>query len=280
MIRSAVAGQSLRAVAHDPAMWQIPLFVAEIDNLREHLGLDEVQPASDSHGGGMLAIEYALSGATGIRSVTLQSTPRRASRNGRREARRPVDGRCPPTCRRRWPPMNGVKPHPAFAAAVAEYERRYIMRLADPPQCWRRRTELVAMGHRGVRVHGRRLRGRPAAGKARSQTGDRRPQLAEITLPTLLLSGRHDLRDAARHANAPTTGSAGSEWHILENSSHSCQARGTGAGRSCLSPTSSPGWTPAGCRRWRREGRPLRCAGVRPRRSGCEWCRKAPAERR
>jgi len=64
---------SLRGVPHAADMWSIALFVDEVVNLREHLGLDDVHILGHSWGG-QLALEYALSGASGIRSLTLQST--------------------------------------------------------------------------------------------------------------------------------------------------------------------------------------------------------------
>ena len=64
---------SLADVPHERDMWSIALFVEEIDNLRAHLGLDRIHILGHSWGG-QLALEYALTGARGIRSLTLQST--------------------------------------------------------------------------------------------------------------------------------------------------------------------------------------------------------------
>ena len=50
---------------------------------------------------------------------------------------------------------------------------------------------------------------------------DIRPQLGKVDAPTLLLSGRHDEATPAVISTLKA-GISGSQWHILEESSHSC----------------------------------------------------------
>ena len=56
---------------------------------------------------------------------------------------------------------------------------------------------------------------------------DVRPRLREITTPTLLLSGVHDEATPAIMRTLHE-GIRGSEWHLLEQSSHCCQLEETG----------------------------------------------------
>lgn len=58
----------------DPSLWTLDRFVTEVDAVRRALALDDVHVLGHSWGG-MLAIEHALAGARGIRSLTLASVP-------------------------------------------------------------------------------------------------------------------------------------------------------------------------------------------------------------
>lgn len=58
----------------DPAFYSVSLFLEELAALRAHLGLEQIHLFGSSWGG-MLALEHVLSGAQGIRSLLLASTP-------------------------------------------------------------------------------------------------------------------------------------------------------------------------------------------------------------
>lgn len=64
------AGRSDRP--SDTTLWRIERFMAELDSLRAHLGLDEIHLLGHSWGS-MLAADYLLGGATGVRSVVFAS---------------------------------------------------------------------------------------------------------------------------------------------------------------------------------------------------------------
>lgn len=68
-------GNSTHLPDADPSMWTVGLFVDELANLVEHLGI-----AGDFHllgqsWGGMLAPEYVLAGPEGVRSLTICDSP-------------------------------------------------------------------------------------------------------------------------------------------------------------------------------------------------------------
>jgi L-proline amide hydrolase len=214
---------SLRGVPHADDMWSIALFVDEIDNLREHLGLDDVHILGHSWGG-QLALEYALSGARGITSLTLQSTLASIEEWVAESAR--LVAELPEPLQAAIAAHERGEDHPGFEAAAKEFQRRHILRLTDEPECWKRRTEMV---ERDPEVY------RFMVGDAEfslSPTSpfvgwDMRPRLGEIETPTLLLSGVHDEATPAIMRTLHE-GIRGSDWHLLEHSSHSCQLEETG----------------------------------------------------
>lgn len=57
----------------DPGLWQIDRFVDELTRVREHLGLERVHLFGQSWGG-WLALQSVLDGATGIESLILSNT--------------------------------------------------------------------------------------------------------------------------------------------------------------------------------------------------------------
>lgn len=58
----------------DASLWTVDRFVSEVEDVRRALGLDDVHVLGHSWGG-ILALEHALAGAPGIRSLTLASVP-------------------------------------------------------------------------------------------------------------------------------------------------------------------------------------------------------------
>jgi L-proline amide hydrolase len=213
---------TLRDVPHPHDMWGIPLFVNEIDNLRTALGLDRLHILGHSWGG-QLALEYALTGATGIKSLTLQSSLA-SLEEWVTESERLVAS-LPERLRAAIAAHERGESNPEFHTAVKEFQRRHILRLDLEPECWKRRTEMV---ERDTEVY------RYMVGEAEfslSPTSpfvgwDVRPRLAEIKIPTLLLSGAHDESTPAIMRTLHE-GITGSEWNVLENSSHCCHLEET-----------------------------------------------------
>lgn len=213
---------SLRDVPHDPKMWSFELFMSEIDNLREHFGLDELHLLGQSWGG-QLAMEYALSGASGIVSLTIQSSLA-SIEEWESEAMRLV-AEMPEEMQVAVAAHERGESHPGFAPAMQEFERRHIMRVEDPPECWRVHTELVASDTEVYEfiVGDSELGPRPDGLLA---GWDIRSRLGEIAPPTMLLSGRYDC-STPKIMQTLHDGISQSEWHLLESSSHCCQLEET-----------------------------------------------------
>src|SRR5262249_45662215 len=131
---------TLRGLPHPKDMWGIPLFVAEIDNLRSALGLDRLHILGHSWGG-QLALEYALTGAAGIQSLTLQSSLA-SIEEWVTESERLVAA-LPKRLRAAIAAHERGESDPEFQIAVQEFQRRHILRLDVEPECWKRRTEMV-----------------------------------------------------------------------------------------------------------------------------------------
>ena len=58
----------------DPSLWTVETFVDELGRIREHLGLEQLHIFGNSWGG-MLAMEYALTGPAGVASLIVASSP-------------------------------------------------------------------------------------------------------------------------------------------------------------------------------------------------------------
>jgi L-proline amide hydrolase len=67
-------GNSAIEASHDPARWTTDLFVEEVGAIREALGLDRLHLLGQSWGG-MLAMQYALTGPAGVLSLIVESSP-------------------------------------------------------------------------------------------------------------------------------------------------------------------------------------------------------------
>jgi proline-specific peptidase len=71
----------------DTSLWTLDRFVAEVDAVRDALGLDRIHLFGQSWGG-WLAIEYVARGTTGVERLVLASTSASAARTTPRSTRR------------------------------------------------------------------------------------------------------------------------------------------------------------------------------------------------
>jgi len=157
----------------DDVEWSLGLFLEELDALREHLGLARVHLLGTSWGG-MLALEHALARQDSLRSLILSSTLASAA-EWALEAKRLRDD------------ISGTDEE-----AAREFEARHFYRRGEEPK------EIVWM---------RAERGKPVyeamwGPDEWTVTGvldgwDVRARLRELTLPTLVLRGAHDMSTPA-----------------------------------------------------------------------------------
>jgi L-proline amide hydrolase len=184
--------------------WSVDVFRAEVDAVREQLGLERIHLLGTSWGG-MLAQEHVLSGASGIVSLVLSSTLANLVLWNEEQL----------TLRAQLPPdviavldrheEAGTYDDPEYERAMDAYFDRHFYRGPKP------RPELE------------RMDAEKATGVYRAMQGpkgwDTRARLHGIDVPTLVVRGRYDMctdRVAAELVN----GIRGAQEVVLEHSSH------------------------------------------------------------
>ena len=200
---------------HNPSMWTVELFVEELGAVRKALALDHLHILGQSWGG-MLGMEYALTQARGLASLTIADSPASlvqwVSEANRLRAQLPSEVQQTLLHHE----QNGTTDSREYQDAMLVYYRRHVCRLDSWPDCVTRTFEKLAQypevyntmnGPSEFHVIGT------------LKTWDITNRLHEIKVPTLLLSGRYD--EATPIIVEPIQRSIpGSEWIIFENSSH------------------------------------------------------------
>ena len=198
----------------DPSLWTVELYVAELANLREALGLERIHLLGHSWGG-MLALEYALTQPDGLESLVLSSTLS-SSALWEEEALR-LRAELPPET------LALLEKHEAagtvedeeYEEATKVYYRRHLCRL-DP---WPPIVEEI------LRVSRKEVYETMWGPNEMRPTGtlagwDVTARLGEITAPALVLCGRHD-EATPRQAETIARGLGGEvETAVLERSAH------------------------------------------------------------
>lgn len=200
---------------HNPAMWTVDLFVEELRAVRQALALDRLHILGQSWGG-MLGMEYALTQPSGLVSLTVSDSPA-SMVQWVSEANR-LRAELPPEVQQTLlhHEQQGTTDSQEYQDTMLVFYRRHVCRLDDWPECVTRTFEKLAQypevyntmnGPSEFHVIGT------------LKTWDITSRLHEITVPTLLLSGRYD---EATPAIVETIhrGIPGSEWVLFENSSH------------------------------------------------------------
>lgn len=196
----------------DPSLCQVSRFADEVGTMRQELGLRQVHMLGQSWGG-MLAIEYALRQPTGLVSLILSNTTSSIPL-WVKEANR---------LREELPPeinatllqheMVGTTSDPEYIKAMDVFYTRHVCRISPMPEFVQRTFD--QMGFVYNYMNG------PSEFHVIGviKDWDRTDRLAEIHVPTLILSGRYD--EATPIINEVLhRGIAGSEWVVFENSSH------------------------------------------------------------
>ena len=196
----------------DTSLWQVPRFVTELATVRKALGLDRVHILGQSWGG-MLAIEYALTQPEGLVSLILSNTTSSiplwiAEANRLRE-------QLPPEVNATLLQHEeaGTTDDPAYQDAMMVFYERHVIRVPMPDYVQRafdtfsQPVYYTMNGPSEFHVIGT------------IKDWDRTDRLAEIRVPTLILSGRYDESTPVIN-EILRKGIAGSEWVVFENSSH------------------------------------------------------------
>ena len=200
---------------HDPSMWTVDLFLEELGAVREALALDRLHLLGQSWGG-MLAMEYALTRPDGLASLTVADSPA-SMLQWVSEANR-LRAQLPPEVQQTLVrhEQQGTTDSQEYQDAMLAFYRRHVCRIDPWPDCVTRTFESLARYPEVYNV----MNGPSEFHVIGTlKTWDITGRLAEIAVPTLLLSGRHDeatpMIVETIHHRIP-----GSEWVIFEESSH------------------------------------------------------------
>lgn len=200
---------------HNPALWTIELFVAELGEIRRALGLERVHILGHSWGG-QLAIEYALTQPAGLASLVLTDTLAIASQWAE-ESRRLIKA-LPKDVQQTIHEHEtaGTTDTPEYHEAMKVFSRHYAGGHIDPKPDWvkeafkkleNNEVYLTMWGPSEFCITGT------------LQDWDVTNRLGEIRVPALVLCGRDDEATPALaetiHRSIPR-----SEMAIFEHSAH------------------------------------------------------------
>ena len=196
--------------------YTVDLFARELDSLIRHLGIGGRYHVLGQSWGGMLAQEHAITQPAGLRSVVLSNTAAAFGRFAEEADKLRAD--LPPeveqTLRRHE--EAGTTSNPEYAEACQVFYARHVCRLDEWPPEVLRSFELMdtdptvyhtTNGPSEFHVIGS-FADWSAAGR-----------LDRITVPALVISGRHDEATPAVQQDL-VSGIRGAEQVILEESSH------------------------------------------------------------
>jgi proline-specific peptidase len=196
----------------DPGMWTVELFVEEVDVVREALGLDRLHILGQSWGG-MLGMEYALTQPEGVESLVICDSPGRMDLWVEEANRLRAD--LPPEVQATLLKHEeaGTTDDPEYEEACLVFYNRHVCRVPWSESVSRSFAQMpneVYMTMNGPsEFH--------CIGTLR--TWDVTPRLGEITIPTLVVSGRYD-EATPRISKEVSDGIPGAEWVLFEESSH------------------------------------------------------------
>jgi len=177
----------------DDSLWTVELFVAEIQAVRDALGLDRIHLLGTSWGG-MLAQEYALTQPAGLESLVLSSTLA-SSDQWVGETQRLLAELGP-------------------GAGEDEFMAAHFVRLDPPPpelELWRTK--------RNTTIYETMWGPNEWTCTGRLAGWDVRDRLGEIRVPTLVVHGAYDMCTPPI-AKTLVDGIPGAEYALMEHSAH------------------------------------------------------------
>jgi L-proline amide hydrolase len=208
-------GRSTHYPDRGAEFWTPGLFVRELQNLVDALGIAERHHVLGQSWGGFLAEEYAFTQPPGLRSLVLADTAASwadfAAEAGKLREQLPADVRATLAKHEEA----GTYDDPEYMQACLAFYDRHLCRIPWPPEV----AATFEYLEQDPTVY-RTMNG-PSEfhiiGSCKDwQVKDR---LHEISVPTLMVSGRHDEATPALQ-QVLLDGIAGSEWVCFEESSH------------------------------------------------------------
>jgi L-proline amide hydrolase len=209
-------GRSTHLPHEGPEFWTVDLFLRELDNLLDHLGIRDRYALLGQSWGGMLGSEHAVRKPAGLKALVIANSPANM-RTWVAEANR---------LRRDLPAdiqgaldrheKAGTIADPEYLAASRAFYDRHVCRVTPWP-AEVARTFAAMDEDNTVYINMNGPTEFHVIGTLKDWTIEGR--LDQIDAPTLLISGRHD--EATPLVVKPyLDGIAGCEWIVFENSSH------------------------------------------------------------
>lgn len=195
----------------DTTLWRIERFMAELDSVRTHLGLREIHLLGHSWGT-MLATDYVLGGAVGVKSLVLAS-PALSAELWERDADALI-ATLPDSVREaiRVHEEAGTYDDPAYQAAMMDFYGRYVT-LAWGPDVD------STFAHFGAELYGYMWGPSEFTPTGTLRSYDRTDRLGELDLPVLYTAGEFDEArpETVRYYQSLTPGA---ELAIIPGSAH------------------------------------------------------------
>ena len=209
-------GQSTHLRDKGPEFWTVDLFLHELDNLLAALGISQRYHLLGQSWGGMLGAEHGIRRPPGLRSLTISNSPASialwVSEAAKLRAQLPLEIQEALTRHE----QQGTTNDPEYAAATKVYYDLHVCRVVPNPPEVARTFELLAEDPTVYHA----MNGPNefyCIGTLRDWSVVDR--VAQIEVPTLLLSGRYD--EATPATLRPFADSVPDvRWEIFEASSH------------------------------------------------------------
>ncbi|WP_110969073.1 proline iminopeptidase-family hydrolase [Pseudomonas huaxiensis] len=198
----------------DPSLWDITRYVAEVETVRESLGLGRVHMLGHSWGG-WLAIEYAIHHPQALKSLILENTvgdiPHLSSELDRL---RNALGSETVAMMQRYEAIGNLD-HPQYQAAITLLNYRHVCRLEEWPAPVQRSLgdwnmgPYVAMQGPNEFLYTGNLK-----------DWNRLKEMADFRMPVLITTGQHDELTPACALRMKLALNNAAELHVFPNSSH------------------------------------------------------------
>jgi len=196
--------------------WTPQLFIDELENLVDHLGIRPAFHVLGQSWGGMLGAEYAVTHPKGLRSLTIANSPASmklwVEEANRLRAGLPADVQ--ETLTRHE--QAGTTDSPEYQQATMAFYERHVCRVVPfPPEV----EESFAQVARNPTVYNTMNGPNEFFVIGTLKSWSIIDRLPAVDVPTLIISGRHDEATPAT-VQPYKDGIKGSQWEIFESSSH------------------------------------------------------------
>lgn len=206
----------------DQSLWTVETYVAEVDAVRDLLGLERIHLFGSSWGG-MLAMEYALTQPDGLESLVVASSPASmpqwVEETARLRSELPADVRAVLDRHE----AAGTTDDPEYEQACEVFYRRHVCRAPEWPDSVLRSFQFVSE-HGEVYRHMNGPSEFHVVGTLREW--DITGRLGEIDAPTLVVSGEFDEATPAINRTV-SDGIPGAESVVYPGTSHMAHVEDT-----------------------------------------------------